>query len=205
MRHERKLRGRAATLVEEMIGALRQLGLEPALRIARPVVGNRDPALAELSAELARLATLLQASLNHPPERATAPAAVAPVSPTSDDRALHRAYADLANGWFRIWIKTLQPGTDRPTEPMRRIFPFLESMRDTLEQLGLEIIDHTGKEIPEGLELEVLGYQVRAGLKRDRVIETVRPTVYFRDQMIQMGRVYAETAPAEERSPEERK
>ena len=94
--------------------------------------------------------------------------------------------------------KCLQPGTERPLEEMKKLFNFVGSLRDALGELGLEIIDHTGKEIPAGLALEVLGYQERPGLKRDRVTETVRPTVYCRDKMIQVGRVYAETRPASE-------
>jgi hypothetical protein len=176
--------------VEDFLAWLRQAHLPPALRIAKPATPPDSAALAAALQELGAVATALKQLADRPPPP--------PPPPPNDDRRLHRPYADLANGWFRVWGLTMQPGTDRPKEEMRRVVPHLESLRDTLEHLGLDIIDHTGKEIPEGLDLDVLGYKVSPGLKRDRVIETVRPTVYFRDQMIQKGRVYAETGSPDE-------
>jgi len=173
----------------DFAASLRQLSVPAPLRIAAPAGIAGHEALSTLAAELTQIAALLKQLLEKP--------AVNPPS-GGDDAALRRQLADLATGWWRIWRKTLQPGTERPLEEMRRIFTFVEGLRDTLEQMGVEVIDHTGKEIPVGLSLDVLDYKVVPGLKRDRVSETVRPTIYYKEAMIQMGRVYAETPPREE-------
>ncbi len=172
---------RFAAFVAEVRAELRQLAVPSALRIACPAAAADAAPLTAALDQLAEVAAVLKKLADEPSP------------PPNDERRLHRPYADLANGWLRVWNLTRQPGTGQPKEEMRRVVPHLESLRDTLESLGLEIIDHTGKEIPDGLDLEVIGYQVRPGLKRDRVVDTVRPTVYFRDQMIQKGRVLAET------------
>ena len=172
-----------ASFSENITSLLRQALVPRVLRIAPLDCAEDNAAMFRLSEELGQLAVLLNELIKGPPP---------------DDGSLHRRYADLATGWWRIWRKCLQPGTERPLDEMKKIFNFVESLREALGELGLEIIDHTSKEIPPGLALEVLGYQERPGLKRDRVLDTVRPTVYCHDKLIQVGRVYAETRPASE-------
>jgi hypothetical protein len=104
-----------------------------------------------------------------------------------------RSYADLGTGWWRIWRKTLRPGTDRPLDEMKGIFSFVESLKDVLDEMGIQVIDHTGKEIQSGLSLEVLEYQEKPGITKERVSETVRPTVYYKSRLVQMGRVYVDS------------
>jgi hypothetical protein len=162
---------------------LQQLKYRPALRISRPeespLPGSTEKQILEqlrlISAEFARLGEADGKSQEQ------------------DTRPLLRTYADLGTSWWRLARKMLRPGTDRPLDEMKGIFTFVESLRDVIEELGIQVIDHTGKEIPQNLSLEVLAYQEKPGLTKDRVSETVRPTVYYKDRMIQMGRVYVDT------------
>jgi hypothetical protein len=99
--------------------------------------------------------------------------------------------ADVATGLWRLRGKMLEPGTDRPRDEMRRAYRFLDSVWDTLTQAGVEIRDHTDEMVPEGgiYALKAIAYQPTPGIIREKVIETIKPSVYFKNQLIQMGEV----------------
>lgn len=101
--------------------------------------------------------------------------------------------AALSTHLWRMGKRLADPKSGRPCEETRKIFRHYEACMDTLKKAGVEIIDHTGDAFDAGLSIEVLTYQPSAGLDRDRVIETVRPTVYLHDQRIQMGVVIVGT------------
>ncbi|HEY0323489.1 MAG TPA: hypothetical protein VGC66_21205 [Pyrinomonadaceae bacterium] len=108
--------------------------------------------------------------------------------------------ADVGTGLWRMRQKMVQPGTNLPQEEMRRAFRHLESTWDVLAQSDVQIIDHTGEAMPEAgvYSLKVLAYEPTPGLRREKVVETIKPTIYFRDQMIQMGEVIVGTPPAQQ-------
>jgi hypothetical protein len=110
-----------------------------------------------------------------------------------DGKERLRFLADLATGVWRLRQKMLEPGTDRPREPFRREYRHLESIWDVLSQAGLEIQDHTGRPFDSGLALKVLAFQPTPGVRRERIQETVKPTIYFKQQHIQMGEVIVES------------
>jgi hypothetical protein len=89
--------------------------------------------------------------------------------------------------------RLIDPQSGRPYEETRKIFRHYEASMDTLKKAGIEILDHTGDAFDAGLSIEVLTYQPTEGLDRNRMIETVRPTVYLHDQRIQMGVVIVGT------------
>lgn len=103
--------------------------------------------------------------------------------------------ADVGTGLWRIKQKMIQPGTNQPLEEMRRAYRHLESTWDALTQAEVQIIDHTGEVVPEGgvYSLKVIAYEPTKGLSRDSVIETIKPSIYFKQQMIQMGEVIVGT------------
>jgi len=100
-----------------------------------------------------------------------------------------RFIADIGTGIWRLKQKMVKPGTNQPIEEMQRPFRHLESVWDALTQEGAEIIDHTDKPFDPGMSLKVVSYQPTPGLGRERVIETIKPTIYFRGKPIQMGEV----------------
>ena len=99
--------------------------------------------------------------------------------------------AEIATNLWRMRQKMLQPGTDQPAGEMRRAYRHLESALDTLANAGIQIQDHTGDPVPVGgiLGIKILAEQPVAGLTLRKVQETIKPTIYYRDQMIQMGEV----------------
>jgi hypothetical protein len=101
--------------------------------------------------------------------------------------------AEVGTGLWRLRQKMLQPGTDRPLEDMRRAYRHFESVWDALARDGVKIYDHTGEDFDAGRSIKVLAYQPTAGLSRERVLETIKPTIYVNDDRVQMGEVIVGT------------
>ena len=97
--------------------------------------------------------------------------------------------ADIGTGLWRLRQKMVKPGTNLPLDEMRRPYRHLESVWDALVQAGAEIQDHTDKPFDPGMSLRVISYQPTPGVRRERVIETIKPTIYFKGKPIQMGEV----------------
>lgn len=113
----------------------------------------------------------------------------------STSRALTRFLAEVGTNLWRLRLKMLQTGSDQPLEDMRRPYRHVESMWDTLTQEGVDIHDHTGELVPEGGDygLKVLAYQPMPGVGREIVLETIKPSIRYRNQTIQMGEVIVAT------------
>lgn len=96
---------------------------------------------------------------------------------------------ELATGVWRL--DQAVPGRDGQavSAELRRIRRHLDALRDVLVQAGVKIQDHTGAPFVPGLSLIVLAFQPTAGLDREVVLETLRPTVYLGDKRIQVGEV----------------
>lgn len=113
-----------------------------------------------------------------------------------------RFLAEVGTGLWRLRQKMIQPGTNRPQEEMRRAYRHLESVWDVLVDAGVEIQDHTDALFDPGMSLRVIAFQPTAGIERERVLETIKPTIYFQKRTIQMGEVIVATpeTPAAEES-----
>jgi len=151
---------------------LRQHWFPPEFRIRPP----------EWPADLAALLSGLD-------ERGSQSAASAPSSGGPPVEML----AEVATGLWRLRQRMVEPDSGRPLEEMRRAFRHLESVWDALAAAGVEIQDHTGTPFHTGLALDVLAFQPTAGVERERVIETIKPSVYFKGRAIQMGQVIVGT------------
>ena len=113
--------------------------------------------------------------------------------PDGDDAGRIRFFADLSTHVWRLRQKMLEPGTDRPKESFRRECRYMEALWDSLAQAGIKIQEHTGKPFDAGLALKVLAYQPTPGINRERVQDTVKPTIYYQGKHIQMGEVIVES------------
>lgn len=99
--------------------------------------------------------------------------------------------AEVGTGLWRLRLKMLPRGAREPSEENRRSFKQLESILDMVRQAGLQIRDHTGEAVPRGgvYTLKALAYEPTSGLATERVTETIKPTIYFKDRLIQVGEV----------------
>ncbi len=159
-----------------ILASLRQLRFPRAIRIAPPIWPEESwDAIEKLAAAL------------------KAPATESPKDIVTVALAQPAVLAQLATGLWRLRQKMVEPGTDRPQEEMRKAFRHFQSIWDLLTESGVQIQDHTNTPFDAGLSLKVLTYQPTPGLTRERVIETVKPSVYHDGRAIQMGEVIVGT------------
>ena len=131
-------------------------------------------------------------------------ASVPPAANQATESEPLRLLADVGTGLWRLRHRMVQPGTDQPLDEMRRAYRHFTSVWDALAEAGLSIRDHTREPVPEGgiYALRVIAFQPTPGLARETVIETIKPTIYYRDQLLQMGEVLVGTpAPLAEVTP----
>jgi hypothetical protein len=102
----------------------------------------------------------------------------------------------LARIVFNAWkakAKMIDGSKGEPREEMRRVYPHIESIFDAFAQLGIRVKDHTGDAFDYGLPLTVIATQPTPGLTKERVIETIKPTIYWNETNIQAGEVVIAT------------
>jgi hypothetical protein len=102
---------------------------------------------------------------------------------------LGRLLADLATGLWRLRRRLLDPATGEPREEMRRPWRDVEALCERLREEEVDVQDHTGALYDPSLSLRVAAFQPTPGLQQDRIVETLKPTVYWRQQRIQVGEV----------------
>lgn len=171
-----------------MITSLRQMCFPREFRIAPPCWPEDMPVRFE------RLAAALLS------ERPTVDPPAVGSPPNPDLKAQERLLADVCTGLWRLRGRMLKPDSDEPLDEMRRAYRHLQSVWDALRQAGIEIRDHTGELVPEGgiYALKTIAFEPRPGFTRETVIETIRPSVYYRSETIQMGEVIIGTPPRPE-------
>jgi len=97
--------------------------------------------------------------------------------------------AGLATQVWRARNRIIDPETGEPREEMRRIYRHIEGAFESFTQMGLTINDWSKQPYDAGLPVKVLTFQPTPDLQRDTVLEAVRPTVIWKDQVLQMGEV----------------
>jgi hypothetical protein len=127
-------------------------------------------------------------------ETQAAPTAPATPGPEADDlEGLSTAFGGLATQVWRAMGKTVDPATGEPREEMRRVHRHIEGALDVLKQMGLTINDWVNQPYDAGLPVKVLTFQPAPGLERDTILETVRPTVMWKNRLVQLGEVVVGT------------
>jgi len=97
--------------------------------------------------------------------------------------------ADLCTELWRLRAKMVDPKTHKPREEYRKLNRHLVSVLDILGNENVRIVDHTGQPFDPGMTLLVRSFQPLPGLKNLEVIETMKPSVYQNQHLIQPGEV----------------
>ena len=135
-----------------------------------------------------------RATKEQPPDATAPPVPITEAEPTAPANPLDARFAAaVATGLWRMRNRMVEPGTDRPLPDLRPLFRHLEATWDALTSAGIEIQSHDGDIADPGLSLSVVAYQPTPGLDRDRIVETIRPTVYLGGRIIQQGEVIVGT------------
>lgn len=108
------------------------------------------------------------------------------------ENIIRRACEVATNAW-RAKAKMLDPETKEPREEMVRVFRHIENILEGINLMGLRLWDPIDELYDSGMALKVVAFQPTAGMQKERVLETVRPSVYWNDKLIQMGEVVVGT------------
>ncbi len=103
-----------------------------------------------------------------------------------------KGMADIATNVWKANAKMLDVSGEVRDE-MKRVHRHIASVLESLHEIGLEVKDHTGDAFDYGLPLKVVTTQPTQGITRESVIETIKPTIYWQQQIIQMGEVVIAT------------
>jgi len=164
-----------------------------------------DVPLDQALAVLQQMETTLQ-ELKAAPPAAQPPAPVEsmpPVVPVVAPEGLESLDGSLSGLATQIWrakARTIDPETGAPREDMRRINRHIDGALEMFAEMGLTMNDWVKQPYDPGLPLKVLTFQPTPGILRDTVLEAVRPTVIWKDRLLQMGEVIVGTP----QSPEEK-
>lgn len=117
--------------------------------------------------------------------------------PGEDEMHLLPLIVDISTGLWRMQQRLTSAEAKEATGHVKRVSRDLESTWDALRQGGIEIRDHTGEKYDGGMALRVIAFQPMAELSQEQVIETIRPTIYYRDRIARMGEVIVGTPEAD--------
>lgn len=110
------------------------------------------------------------------------------------------ALADLATNLWRAQKRLLGDG-DVPTELKKHLRP-VEAALECLERLHVKVTDHTGQRYDAGMAVKVISCQPKHGVTEPTVGETLKPTVSFREQVVQNADVTVDEPPLDSQEKE---
>jgi len=103
------------------------------------------------------------------------------------DKSLLNLAGEIGTTFWRLQ-RRVSSGGDVPQE-IKKIRRDLESMEEALKQANIEVEDLTGQKYVDGMALKVLTRQPTPGLTDEIILETIKPTVYCNNNLIQRGEV----------------
>jgi hypothetical protein len=96
---------------------------------------------------------------------------------------------DVATNAWKAQVRLSNEAEDAKPPIHRRLERNMEAIIASLSEFGVRIKDHTGDAYDYGQLIKVVATQPQAGLLREVVTETLRPTIHWDDQLIQQGEV----------------
>lgn len=121
----------------------------------------------------------------------------------TDIKELFGPLIEVATNAWRLKIRMVDSETGEPKEEMHKLYRFVEAMFRGLEQAGIRVVDTVGKTYDSGMPLKVLNFEPVPGLQREEIIETVRPTIFWKEQLLRAGEIIVGTPIREEADAEE--
>jgi signal recognition particle subunit SEC65 len=99
------------------------------------------------------------------------------------------AFAAIATNAWRAKKKMLDVETGEPKDEMRRVYRHVEAILDALTESGVEIMDPCGQAYDTGLPVRVVSSEEREGLRREEIVETLKPAVRRQGKTLQQCEV----------------
>lgn len=99
----------------------------------------------------------------------------------------------IATQAWRASLKTREGAAAAGQTELRRVHRHVEAILEAVQGLEIEIKDWTGLAYDAGMALKVASFQPVRGLTREEIVETIKPSVTFRGQLLQLGEVVVGT------------
>lgn len=180
----------------KVYASLRQWVFPPPFRIVLPIwPPDIREALAELAEALGQAGQGTAAADGLSQARQEGQEAIPATAPDAPEIA-PRVLADVSTGLWRLQHKMGAITNGDAARDWRRASRHLEAVQDALTQAGIEVVDHTHEPYVAGMALKVIAFQPAAGMQREQVLETIKPTVYLNGRAIQTGEVIVATPAA---------
>jgi hypothetical protein len=97
--------------------------------------------------------------------------------------------ADLATGIWRIKNKLSAVNINGLSDDAKKAYRHIESTWDALTSAEVEVRDHTKEKYVAGMALNVVAFQPSPSVHTQIIIETIKPSIFYNSQLIQMGDV----------------
>lgn len=152
-----------------MFTAMRQRRIPGPFRIERPEL------TAEQRTRLRQVIDALQA--------AAAPEATPAPSLDEDEVVRVATYLWRAQKTVSLYFD------ESSTREVRQLARHLRSSQESLSALGVRVQDHDNAEFDDRQGLQAMAFQDEPDLRVETVLQTVRPSVYLFDRLIQPGEV----------------
>ena len=113
------------------------------------------------------------------------------------ERQAVKSYAAIATHAWGAKGRIVDSDTGEPKDGMERIYRHIEGILQALEEDNVAIKDYAGGIYDTGMAVKALAFEPTPGINREMVKETIRPTIIFKNQVLQLGEVIVGT-PIEE-------
>jgi hypothetical protein len=123
------------------------------------------------------------------PRSITPPQTREPLPSETGTQDTDAALAAIATNAWRAKKKMLDLETGEPKDDMRRVYRHVEAILDALSESGVEIMDPCGQAYDTGLPVRVVSSEEREGLRREEIVETLRPAVRRQGKTLQQCEV----------------
>lgn len=110
-------------------------------------------------------------------------------APQDEGRQALTALCDIALHAWRLQRRMTDRATKEVREEHRALTRHVTAILDTLEGVGLTLRDRESEAYDYGLPEKVVAAERSAAVSRETVVETIRPTLFFHNQIIKAGEI----------------
>jgi hypothetical protein len=100
-----------------------------------------------------------------------------------------KALVSIATNAWRAKVKMVDATTGEVREEMKRVDRHIEAICRSLAEVGVVIRDHTGDAYDEGQPMKVVASKPTPGLDKKRVSETLLPSIFWNNRLVQNGEI----------------
>jgi hypothetical protein len=111
-----------------------------------------------------------------------------------DTMVMSKALISISSQAWRLKTAVNDPEsgemkTELSAQEMRKVANASEAINQAIEELGIRVIDRCNQDFHPGLPDQVVTEEPRAGISKEQIIRTIRPTIMWHQTMVQRGEI----------------